>query len=236
MTHKNNSNHDFYINSKGEEVLRVSNVIKMIAKEQLMVWANMLGFKQISYKKELERTANIGSLCHDVIQHYFDKHSIAMVDYEAYNVFGSDRTEASNALRSFLSWYKDFTEKYKYDVVETEKTIIGENLGGTIDCIIKGIHNSDKLVFVDYKTSSNFYFTQFLQLSAYVMIYEELYGTGLIEGVMVIRLCKDGSKGKARFLPRANIEPFITCFQCLYDVAVATKYLESEFKNMSIKI
>lgn len=46
-----NNNNKVYINANGERVLRVTEVIKMLSKDQLLFWANMLGFKQVSYKK-----------------------------------------------------------------------------------------------------------------------------------------------------------------------------------------
>ena len=65
---KTNNNYKAYINKYGERVMRVSEIIKLIGKEQITIWANMLGFKGIKYKDELERTANIGSLSHSVIE------------------------------------------------------------------------------------------------------------------------------------------------------------------------
>ena len=54
----------YYVNKHGEKVRRVSDVIKILAKDSITIWANMLGLKGIKYKDELERTANIGSICH----------------------------------------------------------------------------------------------------------------------------------------------------------------------------
>ena len=107
MGKKTDNHHKYYINDEGEHVMRVSDVIKLVAKEQLMVWANMLGFKGISYKKELERTANIGSLCHSVIEMYFNKNYLAVVDYDEFNIeYYGDKLEVRRALDSFFVWLK----------------------------------------------------------------------------------------------------------------------------------
>ena len=83
---KTNNNYKAYINKYGERVMRVSEIIKLIGKEQITIWANMLGFKGIKYKDELERTANIGSLCHSVIEMYFNKRYLAEVDYDEFGI------------------------------------------------------------------------------------------------------------------------------------------------------
>ena len=229
--HADNHN-KMYINEDGERVLRVTEVIKILAKDQLILWANMLGFKGIEYKKELERAANIGSLFHGVAEQYMDKRRIAVVDYEEYGVWGfQSRMEATNAIRSFFKWYDELS--VKYNVKFTEKVIIGKHLGGTIDCGIDGFKDPKKVIFVDYKTSPNFYLTQFLQLCGYVTIYEEINGENTVEGVMVILADKKkGKKARAMLITRDKLDPLITCFNCLYNTAIATRMLENTWYDL----
>lgn len=224
----------YYVNKHGEKVRRVSDVIKILAKDSITIWANMLGLKGIKYKDELERTANIGSICHDVLEHYFNPNMLAVLDYEDYGIeTEEDKLEVRKALDSFFVWYEEFTKHYKYKVKFTELVVVGEELGGTIDCGIEGFNDPNKVIFVDYKTSRDFYLTQFLQLTAYVMLYEEVYGPNTVEGVMVVCLNKSGGKCKARFLPRKKMDPFISCFQCMFDVAVATKILDTGLRELT---
>ena len=90
---------------------------------------------------------------------------------------------------------------------------------------------------MDYKTSKTFYLTQFLQLAAYVMIYEEVYGRNTVEGVMVVKLSKsEDEPAEARFLPRNKIDPFILCFQCMYDVACGTRILDKNLRGLTIAV
>lgn len=221
-----------YVNKNGQKVPRVSEVIKMLAKDSIIFWANSLGFKGVSYKKELERTANIGSLCHDVIEGYFDKQRLADIDFDRFNIedYGS-KMEVRRALESFFRWYRKFIKHHTYNVVFTERIVVGDRLGGTIDCGIEGWKDPNKIIFVDYKTSGDFYLTQFLQLAAYVWIYEEVYGDDTVEGVMVIRMDKNGKDAEARFLPRKRLDEYITCFQCLYDVTIGVKFLTANFRE-----
>ena len=154
------------------------------------------------------------------------------IDFDRFNIedYGS-KMEVRNALESFLKWYKKFTKHHTYNVKFTEFVVVGKHLGGTIDCGIDGWKDPNKVIFVDYKTSGDFYLTQFLQLAAYVMIYEEVYGPDTVEGVMVIRMDKKGKKGEARFLPRKRLDDYITCFQCLYDVTMGVKFLNANFRE-----
>ena len=50
--------------SKESEAKRVTEILGYIGEESLMYWANGLGFKGISYKKELSRYATIGTKVH----------------------------------------------------------------------------------------------------------------------------------------------------------------------------
>lgn len=229
---KTDNHHKMYINSHGERVMRITEVIKVLAKDQLITWANILGFKGIDYKKELERTSNIGTMFHSVIEQFMDPHRLAVIEYDEYGVYGfQSQLEATNAIRSFFLWYDDLKEKYH--VKFTEKVVIGEHLGGTIDCGIDGFEDPKKVIFVDYKTSPNFYLTQFLQLAGYVKIYEEKYGPDTVEGVMVIIADKkNGKKARARLIRREKLDPLILCFECLYNTAVATKVLNTKWWSL----
>lgn len=229
---RTNNNLKAYINKHGERVPRVSEVIKTLAKDSLITWANFLGFKHVDYKKELERVRNIGSLCHDVLEGYFNTDRLAEIDFELFDVsdYGS-KMEVRLALESFIKWYKRFIKNNTYNVKFTELTVVGETLGGTIDCGIDGWKDPNKVIFIDYKTSGDFYLTQFLQLAAYTMLYEEIYGPDTVEGVMVVRLDKKGRTGEARFLPRKKMKEYIICFQCLYDVTMGIKFLNANFKE-----
>ena len=235
---KTDNHNKYYINSYGERVMRVSEVIKILAKDQLITWANMLGFKHIDYKQELERTANIGSLCHDVLESYFSKNRLAVVDYDDFNIESyGDKIEVRNALDSFFRWFKRLRKTRTYNIKFTERVVIGKDLGGTIDCAIDGWDDPRKAIFVDYKTSKSFYLTQFLQLAAYVMLYEEIEGKDTVEGIMVVRLEKrQGKEADAWFIHRKELDPFIMCFQCMYDTARGTNILNHYLRSIVERI
>ena len=220
MSSDNHNKH--YVNEYGEEVLRISQVIKTLAKDQLIMWAHMLGWKRINYQQELDRTANIGTFAHAMIEQYYSDHEICCYDFD------DCEQEAYNAAESFFKWLKKNERVYK--VVATEKTLIGKNVGGTIDCVIESPYNKDRVILIDYKTSSRIHFTHFLQLSGYVTLYEEIYGPNTIDGIMVIRLDKkDGKSAEAKIIRRNDLEPYIECFKSLLTVATLSKALEHQF-------
>lgn len=228
MSAKNN--HEIvYLNQYGRPVMRVTDVIKTLAKDQIAVWANMLGFKHIDYKKELDRTSRVGTMLHGVLEQYMNPKTLAVIDYDNYSVYGfQSRLEATHVIKSFFKWYESLTVPYM--VVFTEKTIIGDYVGGTIDCGIRGFNDPEKVILVDYKTSSRFYMTHFLQLAGYVSLYEEVVGPDTIEGIMVVLANKKtGAKAQARFIPRDKLEVFIMCFQHLYNTAITTKLLNDSW-------
>ena len=54
---------------------------------------------------------------------------------------------------------------------------------------------------------------------------------------MVVKLSKsEDEPAEARFLPRNKIDPFILCFQCMYDVACGTRILDKNLRGLTIAV
>lgn len=229
---KTDNHSKMYINSDGERVLRITEIIKILAKDQLILWANMLGLKGVRYRSELDRTSNIGTMVHGILEQYTTPGQLAIIDYDEYKVYGyQSQLEATNALKSFFKWMDG--AKDWYHVKFTEKVLVGKRYGGTIDCGIDGIEDPKKVIFVDYKTGSGFYLSYVLQLAGYVRLYEEVEGPDTVEGVMLIHGDKkDGEKAEALYFSRKAMDPFLVCFDCLYNTAVATKMLEATWLDL----
>ena len=229
---KTDNHHKMYINADGQRVLRITEIIRTLAKDQLILWANMLGLKGIQYRKELDRTARIGTMFHGVIEKYTTPGELAVIDFNEYEVYGyQSQLEATNALKSFFKWYD--TVSSWYHVKFTEKVVVGKHYGGTIDCGIDGREDPNKVIFVDYKSGSGFYLSYVLQLAGYVRLYEEVEGPDTVEGVMLVHADKKhGKMAEALYFSRAAMDPFLVCFDCLYNTAVATKMLEVTWKSL----
>lgn len=224
------NNNNVYINSDGEKVPRVSEIINNLAKSQLIVWANYLGFKRIDYKKELDRTAGIGSYVHEFIDNYTNNlFKLDLHEDLKRKVGGDDNAqEVYNCIRSFRKWHEENKDWYK--VVNSELRLVGKNFGGTLDCVIESPFNSKHVVICDYKTSKQFAVTQFLQLVAYSILYEDILNIE-VDGIMVIRMDKKGgSKAKYRLLTKDQLHPFIEVFKALLVVNANIKECENLIK------
>lgn len=224
------NHHNVYVNADGEQVVRVSHVVRTLGREQLIMWAHMLGWKHIRYKDELDRTANIGTFVHQVLENYNNPRMICEYNFEDYYLYSfMDRQQAYNAAESFFKWLKNNQRLYK--VLDTEKTIVGKKAGGTIDLILESPFHKDKVILGDYKTSSSIHFTQFLQLSGYVDLYEEINGPDTVDGVVVIRMDKKhGDPAECKLIRRDKLDPYIECFKSLLTVALLSSALEDHMK------
>lgn len=176
--------HTKYYNDEGVEVPSVTTVIKILNKPVLMYWANSLGFKNKSYKKELERTAVVGTMVHEFIEHRFSNKLYSRIK-EVNNLDEQSANEALLSYFAFRNWYKHNKDNLK--IIHSEKKFVSNkhNYGGTIDLIAE---YKGKLYIIDFKTSTKVHASMFLQLSAYANMVEE-YGIN-IERVGILRLCK----------------------------------------------
>lgn len=224
------NNHLSYINAKGEEVPRVHHILSVIGISQLLIWSNYIGLQGIKYKHELERTANVGSLFHEVIECAL-KGETVKIDYKKYKIYDSkSQREFKNCLDSFSSWYQvnhEFFLVSEYDI-----RLVGDEFGGTLDVILQGLKNKKHKIICDFKTSSLFTLAHFLQLAAYVLLHEENRPKETIEGVLILRVDKKaGGIGRSRFYTREEIEPFILIFKLLVQVYKATSQGETYIKS-----
>lgn len=237
---KTDNNNKTYVNSDGVEVPRVSSIIKILAKDALIVWANMLGFKKVSYKSEIEKAAKIGTLVHYILE-VFNKNGIGYIDNDIFREFGMDyssiieKKSTINALNSFFDWYEEHRNIYK--PISYETTIVGSRYGGTIDVILQGINDEDKVIIGDYKTNSSVYFSMYLQLAAYVQLYEEVHGKNTVEGVAIFSLDKkNGKRAVMNYMPRDYINEYIEAFNQLLLTAKKTSKLNAEYKDQIIQL
>ena len=216
---KFNSSHTNYINSNGDYVPSVTTILKMLAKDDaLMVWANSLGWKKKSYKKELETTAIIGTLAHSFCEYTFNKDEelLSQVKDQMSKLDNDALQQTLNAINSFKAWHSE--NKDKIEIIGTELILSCNDFGGTTDLVCK---YNNKRILLDYKTSGAFYMTQFLQLAAYTIMYEKKYKKK-IEDVAVLRLDKKhGHKAELLMLsslPNGNLEYYKEIFKKIVEV------------------
>ena len=147
------------------EAKRVTEILSYIGEESLMYWANSLGFKGISYKKELSRYAVIGTKVHSEIERFLSG------DRDLNTINPDDYTQAG--FYAFISWYDEQVNKFgkTIEILGLEQSFEGKYFRGTIDCIMR----VDGLLYlVDFKTSSHIGYKYFMQLAAYEYLWSKL--------------------------------------------------------------
>nr|DAQ98948.1 MAG TPA: exonuclease [Caudoviricetes sp.] len=212
--------------------MRISEVIRTLGKDQLVVWANILGFKKIRYKDELDRTANIGTMVHGILEDLADETTVTELDrFGEFGIYSySDRLEAMNAVNSFLLWQKKNEDLYK--VVATEVVMVGEEVGGTTDVILQSPWHKDRVIIGDYKTAKAVYLSMYLQAAGYIKLYEELNGAKTCDGAVIFQLDKHyGTRAKPKFIKRKAMQKYIDAFEALLVVAKSVKKLEHDLND-----
>lgn len=143
----------------GKEYPSVTTIIQSLGNEEIIKWANYLGFKHIDYTKELEKTAINGTKVHELLRGEVDPTYTPQVTYK-------DEIERIIIL-GYLTRFRNFIQDYTYETIFTEKTFISEKLGyaGTLDWV--AIFNNKFLMLNDFKTSKAVRFKHLLQLGGY---------------------------------------------------------------------
>lgn len=163
----------------GKIVPRVTKILsKCIHNDNLMYWANNLGFKHKSYQKTLNDAANIGTQCHNSIDSFLMDNSFTPLN--------TITKEARNAYDSFRVWFSELSTLNNVEIIWHEHQIVCPYFGGTLD----GLYKIDgKIYLVDYKTSNHISMNYYLQLAAYRYILKNYYDIE-IDGIIILQLSK----------------------------------------------
>lgn len=207
----------YYYLINGKKYWRITSVKGIINQWGLNNWRATVG------KKEANRIMKIR-------QEYGTKfHKLAELMLKGKELSGDYGKEMKLDLESF----DKFNTLCIVEVESTEQKMFSDNLNvaGTCDGIIKYKSNPDFLkrnaepkftkssrIIVDWKTSTTIYKEYWLQIAAYVFIFEELTGLKLAGGV--IAQFRDGKirvEEKTREELKCNFECFKHCikvFEC----------------------
>jgi hypothetical protein len=175
--------HTIYKLSDGTRVPGVTTVLGVLAKPQLIKWANNLGLQGIDSSKYTDAAARIGTLAHYMVQCHITKEPTNFDDYSK-----SEIDQAENALISFFEWEKG----HDIQPIFNEKGLVSEDYkyGGTIDCYA----NIDgKKGLIDFKTGKAIYSEMIIQLAAYKNLLTE--NGYQVENVRIIRIGRTEDEG-----------------------------------------
>lgn len=175
--------HIRYKTKDGRQVPGTTTILGVLAKPQLIKWANNMGLQGIDTTKYVDKLATIGTLAHYMVECHIkgDKPDLSPYSLEEIGL-------AENSFLSFLEWEKQYDIHY----IKSEIPLVSEQYlyGGTIDCyaMING-----KKTLLDFKTGKAIYPEMIVQLTAYKNLAEE---NGLeIEEVRILRIGRTEDEG-----------------------------------------
>jgi len=159
---------------RGKKYARVTRVNSIIDKPELRFWYSKVGNEKA--KEILKTRANFGSTLHKLIQVQLSGGKITEENYDNYLL---------ESMEIFNKWFK------KHDIIthELETHLWSETYGFAGTCDFIGSCDG-KFVMGDWKSSKSVYPEYWLQLSAYVVAFEELTGLKL-DSVFILQI-RDG--------------------------------------------
>lgn len=134
---------------------RVTKILDEINNPYIIQWANSLGFRHLSYTRELNKYAELGTKVHNEIEDIL--HRVNCPFY-----FTHYETPGAYAFYTWLDNKKK--QGLKLKVLDIEKSIIGKYFCGTLDCIMQ---IGGETYLIDFKTSSSISYKYYMQLCAY---------------------------------------------------------------------
>jgi hypothetical protein len=175
--------HQKYLLKDGSQVPGASTICK-IGDDQsnLITWAWNLGNAGQDFRKVRDKAADIGTICHFLIECHFHGWVPDLSEYAP-----EDVVRATIAFGNF----KTFWDEQELTVLEPEVQLVSEEhmFGGTIDA--PSVDKQGRIVLLDWKTSSGIYLSQKLQLAAYERLWNENRKDQIVQRRAVVRIGKD---------------------------------------------
>jgi hypothetical protein len=175
--------HQKYLLKDGSQVPGASTICKVgDDQSNLIQWAWNLGNSGQDYRKVRDKAADIGTVCHFLIECYFHDWEPDLSEYAP-----ADIERAQIAFANFLQFWNE----QELTVLEPEVQLVSEAymFGGTIDA--PSVDRQGRIVLLDWKTSSGIYTSQKLQLAAYERLWNENRPEQIVQRRAVVRIGKD---------------------------------------------
>lgn len=168
----------FYYTEDGQFVPSVTTVLEAYPKGAAFYeWLKKNGEDSDAIRDEAGRK---GSLVHGLTELYDQGEVVTLLNDDggiSYKV----------AEWNMFEKYVDFRNRFAFDIIHSEQTIVSPTLGfaGTLDRVIE---MNGKKILVDIKTSGSVWPSYWLQLAAYRKLLFEMYGTETIDEVAILWL------------------------------------------------
>ncbi len=208
-----------YKNSHGQRVSGVTTIIGQNLgwnKQQLMWWANQEGLAGRNHRDTSQKAADAGTIAHYMIECDIKGIKPVLAQYDKDLI-----DKAENCFLNYLHW-KDMVN---FAPITTELALVSEiyGYGGTLDCpaTIKG-----QTCLFDWKSSSGTYADYWIQMSAYVNLWNETQSDPLNGGVYLLRIDKEGASWDFHF--KQDLTDYFEAFKHLLALHNIKKKLEGK--------
>lgn len=182
---RNSTKSNYSIDDK--RVPRVTEILSaMMHEDNLMNWANGLGWKRISYRAFMKDAQDKGTYSHLAIEIFLRQGRIDLdTDLQIPNQKIRDTVES--CLDGFIQWWNELHKLHKnIKLIYLEETMINEYFGGTCDCLLQV---DGEYWLLDFKTSNHMNYKYSLQLAAYRYLLKNTKNIN-ISKCMILRLDK----------------------------------------------
>jgi hypothetical protein len=157
--------HQKYLLKDGTQVPGASTIAKIGDDgSSLIHWAWNLGMEGLDYRKVRDQAADIGTVCHFMIECFLHGHEADLSEFSA-----ADIEKATIAFGNFRRWW----DSEGFTILEPEVQLVSEQhmFGGTIDAPSRD--KDGKIVLLDWKTSKGIWPAHRFQLAAYEQLWNE---------------------------------------------------------------
>lgn len=202
----------------GHDYPSVTTVLKLIStNDELLKWANFMGFRHKDITKIQEETAEFGTMVHSNIQGIVDPTFTDIIKPKD----GIEDYRLKKVLRNFNSYFKDIA----YNTIFSEKTIISPKLGyaGTLDWMAEF---NNGVALLDFKTSKKVRKHMLIQLGGYFNLirdqFPELADKIKYAGIIII----NETECNIYPIPLDKLEIYGRIFDILFDVYTSINQTE----------
>jgi hypothetical protein len=175
--------HQKYPLKDGTDVPGASTIAKLGEDTNgLIHWAWALGMEGQDYRKVRDKAADIGTVCHFMIECFLHSHEPDLSEFSA-----ADIEKANIAFANFRRWW----DKEGFTIIEPEVQLVSEKylFGGTIDAPSRD--RDGKVVLLDWKTSKSINNAHRVQLAGYEQLWNENRPDMPIERRAIVRIGKE---------------------------------------------
>ena len=193
--------------ASGARVPRVTEIIGILAKPQLIHWAWELGCQGLDYRKVRADAGDIGTLAHYLIMCHLKGITPSTKDYSREKI-----DKAETCFLKFLDWER----RNPFKPLLVEQPLVSERykFGGTIDCLgsFPNPGYEDSVDLLDFKTGKAIYAESAWQLAGYRLLLQEKGYQ--VRQHRILRIGRDETEGtEEKILTRVLLarEIFLTC-------------------------